>query len=100
MEQHVTKYSACPFPSSFIASQSVLGTLVGKRYVRVGFNRGNAGWGFMHDNCLRLQNELYTTDINSSDGRDKIRRTIHLYYLGDNDKQGNHMTANDISEVT
>jgi hypothetical protein len=78
----------------WLEKHAIAGTvaaLVGNRYVRVGFNRGNVGWRYMHDNCLRLQGELYTRDVNSSDSSKKIRRTIHLYYLGDNDLQGNHM---------
>jgi len=69
------------------AISGTVAALVGNRYVRVGFNRGNVGWGFMHENCERLKNELYTTDENGNE----IRREILIRYLGDNDKQGNHM---------
>jgi hypothetical protein len=69
------------------AISRTVAALVGNRYVRVGFNKGNPGWGFMHENFERLKDELYTTDENG----DRIRRIIHLYYLGDNDKKGNHM---------
>lgn len=58
-----------------------------KRYVKVAFNRGNPGWGFMHDNCKRLAKELHTLDENGKE----IQREIYLYYLGDNDKEGNDM---------
>lgn len=74
----------------WLEKHAIAGTvaaLVANRYVRVGFNRGNTGWGFMHDNCVRLKKELCTTDKNG----DRIRRKIHLYYLGDDDKQGRHM---------
>jgi hypothetical protein len=74
----------------WLEKHAIAGTvaaLVGNRYVRVVFNRGNTGWGFMHENCERLKNELYTRDEND----DKIRRKIYLKYLGDNDKQGNRM---------
>jgi hypothetical protein len=74
----------------WLEKHAIAGTvaaLVGNRYVKVAFNRGNPGWGFMHNNCVRLKKELHTIDENG----DKIRRTIHLYYLGDNDKQGNNM---------
>jgi hypothetical protein len=74
----------------WLEKHAIAGTvaaLVGNRYVRVGFNRGNTGWGFMHDNCARLKSELYTTDKNG----DRVRRKIHIHYLGDDDKQGRHM---------
>jgi hypothetical protein len=74
----------------WLEKHAITGTvakLVGNRYVRVGFNKGNPGWGFMHDNCERLKNELYTTGLNG----DRLRRQIHLCYLGDKDKQGDHM---------
>jgi hypothetical protein len=41
----------------------------------------------MHDNCERLKGELYTTGPNG----ERIRRKILLRYLGDKDKQGDHM---------
>jgi hypothetical protein len=69
------------------AIASTVAALTGNRYVKVAFNRGNPGWGFMHDNCKRLKKELHTIDENG----EKIRRSIYLYYLGDNDKQGNNM---------
>lgn len=74
----------------WLEKHAITGTvakLVGNRYVRVGFNKGNPGWGFMHDNCERLKNELYTMGLNG----DRLRRQIHLCYLGDKDKQGDHM---------
>ena len=78
----------------WLEKHAIAGTtaaLVGDRYVRVGFNRGNTGWRYMHDNCERLKKELYTRDVNSKDPHAAIRRIIHLYYLGDRDKQGDHM---------
>ena len=78
----------------WLEKHAIAGTtsaLVGDRYVRVGFNRGNTGWRYMHDCCQRLRNELYTRDINSNDSQKRIRRTIHVYYLGDRDQQGDHM---------
>jgi hypothetical protein len=72
----------------WLEKHAITGTvaaLVGDRYVRVGFNKGNPGWGFMRDNCERLKRELYTTGLNGQ------RRQIHLCYLGDKDKQGDHM---------
>ena len=41
----------------------------------------------MHDNCERLRKELVTTNENGK----RIRRDIHVFYLGDDDKQGRHM---------
>ena len=74
----------------WLEKHAITGTvaaLVGDRYVRVGFNKGNPGWRYMRDNCERLKGELYTTGSNG----EKMRRKIVLRYLGDNDKQGNHM---------
>jgi hypothetical protein len=74
----------------WLEKHAIAGTvaaLVGNRYVRVGFNRGNTGWGFMHENCDRLRNELYTTGENGT----AIKRKIHLFYLGDDDSFGRHM---------
>jgi hypothetical protein len=69
------------------AITGTVGALVGDRYVRVGFNKGNPGWGYMHDNCERLKGELYTTGANG----ERMRRKILLCYLGDKDKQGEGM---------
>ena len=74
----------------WLEKHAITGTvaaLVGDRYVRVGFNKGNPGWGYMRDNCERLRGELYTTGPNG----ERIRRKILLRYLGDKDKQGDHM---------
>ena len=74
----------------WLEKRAITGTvaaLVGDRYVRVGFNKGNPGWGYMRDNCERLRGELYTTGPNG----ERIRRKILLRYLGDKDKQGDHM---------
>jgi hypothetical protein len=74
----------------WIEKHAIVGTvaaLVGNRFVKVGFNKGNPGWGYMHDNCERLRRELVTTNKNSK----SIRRQIHVFYLGDDDKQGLHM---------
>ena len=83
-------YGQPKYVEFWLEKHAIAGTvaaLVGGRYVRVGFNRGNAGWRYMHDNCERLKRELFTEDRNG----EKIRRRIYLYYLGDDDKQGNHM---------
>jgi len=74
----------------WLEKHAIAGTvaaLVGGQYVRVVFNRGNVGWGFMHDNCKRLKKELFTIDEHGN----KIRRKILLRYLGDNDDAGNRM---------
>jgi hypothetical protein len=74
----------------WLVKHAIAGTvaaLVGERYVRVGFNRGNTGWGFMRQNCERLKRELYMVDGKS----EKMRRQILLRYLGDDDVQGRRM---------
>jgi hypothetical protein len=74
----------------WLEKHAIAGTvaaLVNDRYVKVAFNRGNPGWGFMHDNCERLKNELYTEDENG----ERILRKIHINYLGDDDEKGRHM---------
>ena len=56
--------------------------LIPGRYVRVAYNKGNPGWGYMHDNCERLMMEMNLMET---------PRKIHILYLGDWDKIGRHM---------
>jgi len=70
---------------------AVVGTIaahIAGTYVRVAFNRGNPGWGYIHDNCQRLENEMWYKDINTDEWK---RRQIHVWYLGDDDKYGRDM---------
>jgi hypothetical protein len=70
---------------------AIVGTiaeLVKDRYVRVSFNKGNPGWGYMHENRIRLLNKLYYYD---DEKKERHRRNIHIWYLGDYDKYGRHM---------
>jgi hypothetical protein len=55
--------------------------LVDDRYVRVAYNKGDPGWGYMYDNCQRLKKEM----------RILKGREIYIFYLGDHDKYGLHM---------
>ena len=58
----------------WLEKHAITGTvaaLVGDRYVRVGFNKGNPGWRYMRDNCERLKGELYTTGPNGERIREK-----------------------------
>jgi hypothetical protein len=70
---------------------AVVGTIAAHikwTYVKVSFNRGNPGWGYIHDNCERLRKEIYYKDIQT----DLLKmRKIHVWYLGDDDKYGRDM---------
>jgi hypothetical protein len=71
---------------------AVVGTIaahIEDTYVRVAFNRGNPGWGYMHDNCERLERELWYTDLNTNELR--TRKGIYVFYMGDDDKYGRDM---------
>ena len=52
-------------------------------------NRGNPGWGYMHENCERLEKELWYTDLRT--GALMRRKGVHVFYMGDNDNYGNDM---------
>ena len=54
-------------------------------YIQVAFNRGNPGWGYMRENCLRLSGWRTYDDIKT--GERKTRK-IHIWYLGDSDTYG------------
>ena len=53
------------------------------------YNRGNPGWGYMHENCERLEKELWYTDLRT--GALMRRKGVHVFYMGDNDNYGNDM---------
>lgn len=70
---------------------AIVGTvaeLVKDRYVKVAFNKGNPGWGYMYDNIVRLIKELHIANGLNRRNRD---REIYIWYLGDDDKYGRHM---------
>ena len=59
------------------------------QYVRVAYNKGMPGWGYMHNEpCRRLKNWLYYRDIETSE---LTKRKIHIWYLGDSDTYGHTM---------
>ena len=59
-------------------------------YVKVAYNRGDAGWGYMQRLCSELlEDEPYYTDLDT--GEEIERDAIFINYLGDADKYGLHM---------
>jgi hypothetical protein len=68
------------------AIAGTVASLISDQYIRVAYNKGNPGWGYMHDNCERLRNEMLQSYSSSS-----ARRNVHIFYLGDWDKYGRHM---------
>jgi len=71
---------------------AVVGTIAAHikgTYVKVAFNRGNPGWGYMHDNYERLEKELWYYDLETRNW--KQREGVHVWYLGDDDKYGRDM---------
>lgn len=75
-----------------VEKHSVAGTvaaLIRGNYVKVAFNRGDAGWGYMEKLCRELENERYYIDLFT--GNKEERGVIHLNYLGDDDKYCRHM---------
>jgi len=76
---------------SFFRLYAIAGTvrtLIKNRYVRVAYNKGNPGWGYMHDNCIRLKQEMM---FHSSLPSNYHPRNVYIFYLGDWDKYGRHM---------
>lgn len=68
------------------AIAGMIAMITKSRYVRIAFNKGNPGWGYMHDNYTRLENEMYSNLQFLSK-----RKNIYIWYLGDWDKHGRHM---------
>lgn len=58
-------------------------------YVKVAFNRGDSGWGYMKKLCQGLENEQYYVDLDT--GLKREREAFHVFYLGDDDKYGRDM---------
>jgi hypothetical protein len=90
-----TKWRWCGQPryiEFWSEKHAVVGTIaahISGMYVRVAYNRGNPGWGYMHENCERLENELFYTDLQTC--ARLPRDGMHVFYMGDNDKYGNDM---------
>ena len=58
-------------------------------YVRVAYNKGMPGWGYMHNGpCKRLKDMLYYKDLETGEHK---KRKIHVWYLGDSDTYGHRM---------
>lgn len=73
------------------AVASTVATRTWKHYVKVAFNKGDSGWGYMKNLCSELDKERYYTDPDT--GNTKERDVIHLNYLGDGDKYGWYMDS-------
>lgn len=77
---------------NMVEKHAVAGTVAAHTidyYVKVAYNRGDSGWGYMEKLCHELEQERYYTDLHTGN---KIERdSIHLNYLGDADKYGRHM---------
>ena len=77
---------------NMVEKHAVAGTVAAHTtgyYVKVAYNRGDSGWGYMEKLCRELDKERYYTDLNT--GNEIERDAIHLNYLGDDDKYGRHM---------
>jgi|SRR5215831_13035395 len=78
---------------NMVEKHAVAGTVAAHtkgHYVKVAYNRGDAGWGYMQRLCSELlENERYYTDLDT--GKEIERDAIFINYLGDADKYGLHM---------
>lgn len=75
-----------------VEKHAVAGTVAAhteRNYVRVAYNRGDSGWGYMEKLCRELEEEQYYIDLQT--GIKMERETIHIFYLGDDDKYGRYM---------
>lgn len=89
------------FQSEKHAVTGTVRVLVGKQFTRIVFNRGNSGWEGMRQVALRLRKEFYTIDLKTGKRMErgdvlnpltgKLGSGVHLWYLGDKDKKGDHM---------
>ena len=72
-----------------VEKNAIVGTmsvLLKDHYVRIAQNRGHYDWGFAHRYVGRMRHELYYTDIET--GERKPTEEVHLWYLGDRDRDG------------
>lgn len=77
---------------NMVEKHAVAGTIAAHTsgsFVKVAFNRGDSGWGYMRKICQELENERYYTDLES--GNVMERDGINLNYFGDEDIYGRHM---------
>jgi hypothetical protein len=75
-----------------VEKHAVAGTVAAHtvgNYVKVAYNRGDSGWGYMEKLCRELETERYYTDLDT--GKEIERDAIYLKYMGDEDKYGRHM---------
>ena len=66
---------------------STVAALVGDWWVKVAYNKGDPGWGYMCSNYQRLLSELRGPNAGPNIGK----RKLHVFYLGDYDKYGRDM---------
>jgi hypothetical protein len=71
------------------AVASTVAALTTGQCVKVAYNRGDVGWGYMEKLCRKLKNERNYADLYT--GNEEERDVIRLNYLGDDDKYGRHM---------
>ena len=72
-----------------VEKHAVAGTvaaLIEGHYVKVAYNRGDSGWGYMEKLCRKLEDEQYYIDLQN--GIRRKREAIQIFYLGDDDKYG------------
>jgi len=77
---------------NMVEKHAVAGTVAAHTmgcYVKVAYNRGDSGWGYMEKLSRELEKERYYTNLDT--GNELERDAIHLNYLGDDDKYGRHM---------
>ncbi len=72
-----------------VEKHAVAGTVAAHiegNYVKVAYNRGDSGWGYMEKLCRKLEDEQYYIDLQTGIRRE--REAIYIFYLGDDDKYG------------
>ena len=86
-------YGQPNYVMNMVEKHAVAGTvdaLTSGYYVKVAYNRGDSGWGYMEKLCHTvLERERYYTDLDT--GNELERDAIYLNYLGDDDKYGRQM---------
>jgi hypothetical protein len=72
-----------------MALARVVAKYVGDMQVHVAYNKGTTGWGFIFENCKRIQEELDGRNCNPVLNIPK--KKVEIYYLGDADKHRHDM---------
>jgi hypothetical protein len=75
-----------------VEKHAVAGTVAAHiegNYVKVAYNRGDSGWGYMEKLCRKLEDEQYYIDLLTGTRRE--REAIYIFYLGDDDTYGMDM---------